>query len=397
MFSFCCLLKAPPRSDPFWAQASLMWFFRTLPQNSGPDQRNANHPLVSSSYVFVSIVTVVSFYLTGRQLPVKKNADVLERTGTSGSQKNVQDEPSWTHIVKFADLIGSPTLEVNTSLPRWLGVFYVSRGRFPEEEPPRPKPWYWRYPWVFLGLFPRSCGVFTSEFFFIRRFFAWINQAPRFRSPSKPHRCAILPPLQVVPVENEAESQGTQQHHCSWSKHKTGSVSTVAPFFLLMAIYNSPCETAIVLPVWLGVGHTEITRRLHIKDHRSRPHFEAKMQVLPQVLQCGGYSAIPLQPAKSLPIGNPQRHDMCSPVFLPNELGTSQNCWGRFVSFTTCFKNTFIPFETIWSLKKIPIKKYWHPKYKIKPMNCINSSPSLSLYLGPNKKLPNFFTPKPSC
>lgn len=35
------------------------------------------------------------------------------------------------------------------------------------------------------------------------------------------------------------------------------------------------------------------------------------------------------------------------------------------------------PFETIWSLKKIPIKKYWHPKYKIKPMNCINSSPSL--------------------
>lgn len=144
-----------------------------------------------------------------------------------------------------------------------------------------------------------------------------------------------------------------------------------------MAIYNSPCETTIVLPVWLGVGHTEITRRLHIKDHRSRPHFEAKMQVLPQVLQCGGYSAIPLQPAKSLPIGNPQRHDMCSQVFLPNELGTSQNCWGRFVSFTTCFKNTFIPFETIWSLKKIPIKKYWHPKYKIKPMNCINSSPSL--------------------
>lgn len=68
---------------------------------------------------------------------------------------------------------------------------------------------------------------------------------------------------------------------------------------------------------------------------------------------------------------------MCSQVFLPNELGTSQNCWGRFVSFTTCFKNTFIPFETIWSLKKIPKKKYWHPKYKIKPMNCINSSPSL--------------------
>lgn len=250
--------------------------------------------LVSSSYVFVSIVTVVSFYLTGRQLPVKRNADVLERTGTR-QQKMSQDEPKkpygqicrpcwilwqlpsvrsqqpWRNtprcLVNEMELLAPRTAEESFSAKRalflgsrWgkvffmstqrrsaknLCFFFVSRGSFSRRgTPPVQNLGIGGDPWFFLLGYSRDRVEFSRLiFFFIRRFFAWINQAPRFRSPSKPHRCVILPPLQVVPVENEAESQGTQQHHCSWSKHKTGSVSTVAPFFLLMAIYNSPCET----------------------------------------------------------------------------------------------------------------------------------------------------------
>lgn len=238
MFSFCCLLKASPRSDPFWAQASLMWFFRTLPQHSGPDQRNANHPLVSSSSVLVSIVTVVSFYLTGRQLPLKKERWCTRKDRNIRQPKKCPRRAVWRNQtlldpVAISQRKESPTLELNTSLPRWLGVFVIFPGVvFPKRNPPVQNLGIGGDPWFFFGAIHEIVWSFHVWICFSSAaFFAWINQAPRFRSPSKPHRCVILPPLQVVPVENEAESQGTQQHHCSWSKHKTGSVSTVAPFF----------------------------------------------------------------------------------------------------------------------------------------------------------------------
>lgn len=253
--------------------------------NAAPTQwswSTARQPpsLVSSSYVFVSIVTVVSFYLTGRQLPLKKRwCTRKDRNKAAKKSTRRAEEPILSNLQTLLDPVAKPSVrsqkpwrntprclanEMELLAPRtaeesfsakralflgsrWLGVFHVNAAAlrqkplfflfpgvvFPKRKFPRPKPWYWRYPWVFFRLlFPRSCGVFTSDFFFHPPLFCVNKSGATFPVPVQtPSLRDAHPPLQVVPVENEAESQGTQQHHCSWSKHKTGSVSTVAPFF----------------------------------------------------------------------------------------------------------------------------------------------------------------------
>ena len=215
--------------------------------NAAPTQwswSTARQPpsLVSSSYVFVSIVTVVSFYLTGRQLPLKKRWCTRKDRNKAAKKSTRQSrlEPILSNLQTLLDPVAKPSgfevknLGFETPLaamellaprtaeesltrrnelyfsdlvegrcfscqrsgaPPKTCVFFLFPGVvFFRRGTPRPKPCP-AVPLVFFwGYYSRDRMEFSRLNFFHPLLFCVFHPAPRFRSPSKPRRCVILLP-----------------------------------------------------------------------------------------------------------------------------------------------------------------------------------------------------------